>query len=693
MSTRMDGRTSVLAVGFAALLMMAAASVGLGVTSAGAATTTGTIEVCKTGNVSGSFPFVLNDVDTFSVAAGTCVPIAVEPGYSTITELSDPTGATTLQSIHVSPQTDRVSASVKSRTAVVNVPRRHDVTVTFTNRPATGQLKVCKIAGSPELLGQSFTFTEQAGSTTVGPFGLTAEAAPGDCSAPARYPVGTNVNVAETASSDPDVYVESVTGTGVSWSGGLGATATVQPGGTTVVTYTNAISVPPTPGYLEVCKQAGDSYVPQGPWNFTVTDSDGTVVGSQTTLTGQCSGDLSLTPGNYTVTEDSVTSPDYVSAITGIPTAPLTTNLADASGTFAVAAGAAETAVFTDSTLLGHIKVCKTIAANSPLSDQTFNFTVTDLGGTQTISVMAAAGATRCSPDDTLLPIGSHATVTEQAVPNVALTGVKVLPASSNGSGTTSTSADVIVGPSIASATFTNQALGWVEVCKNAADASTATQTFDFSVNGGASIPVAAGHCSQPLQVPAGTATIQEIESNPDFYLAGVTASATGIPQAIVSGPTNGEITVQVQYGDVGDETVATFTDAVNTGEFKICTQESSEQANLAGQTFVYDYSVTDDGVTAPGSVSLTEPASPGPATCSAEITGVPVVNPDGSVPEVTVTSLPPTVTDVQIDNIAYEGSGMLISQPSVPTGFPATQVYAIGTGSNVSTFTDGRTS
>ena len=234
------------------------------------------------------------------------------------------------------------------------------------------------------------------------------------------------------------------------------------------------------------------------------------------------------------------------------------------------------------------------------------------------------------------LPLGSQATITEQSQANVAVTGVQVIPASANGSGTTSTSADVIVVPGIASASFTNEALGYVEVCKNAADASTSGVTFNFSVNGGSSFPVVAGQCSQPFQVPAGTATVQELETNPNFYLQSVTAEGYPEGNALISGPTsNGTVTVAVPFGGVGNETVVTYTDAVAKGQFKICTQESSPDANLAGQSFTYNYSVTDDGVTPAGSVTLTEPASPG-ITCSGLITGVPVVNPladGGGVP------------------------------------------------------------
>jgi hypothetical protein len=272
---------------------------------------------------------------------------------------------------------------------------------------------------------------------------------------------------------------------------------------------------------------------------------------------------------------------------------------------------------------------------------------------------------------------------------------VQVIPASANGSGTTSTSADVIVVPGIASASFTNEALGYVEVCKTAADASTSGVTFNFSVNGGSSFPVVAGQCSAPFQVPAGTATVQELETNPNFYLQSVTAEGYPEGNALISGPTsNGTVTVAVPFGGVGNETVVTYTDAVQRGQFKICTQESSPDANLAGQKFTYNYSVTDNGVTPSGSVTLIEPASPG-ITCSGLISGVPVVNPlsaGGGVPQVTITSVAPTVPAVDVTNITYGGNGVVLSTPALPSAFPATQIYSIGGGANVSTFTDGRT-
>lgn len=727
-AARMRNRLFVPIGVIAAALMVA---LTLGVTSnigvAGAQTPNTFIEVCKQGNVSNptpaGFPFNINGGETFYVPVGGCSDQAVTSGTNKVTELPDPTGASLLQSITVAPKSANLHRKITNTAkqagwAQVDVTAGKTVTTTFTNEPNSGQLKVCKVvaAGSP-LIGTNFTFTEQAGGTTVGPFSLTAEVAgssnPAACGGLTTYPVGTNVTVTEAAlSNTTDVSISGVTvnGTPIDFNanpatagGGGSAVATVAAGATTIVDVTNTVTTPPQTGYLEICKQSGDAFVPAAPpgspngWEFTISGNGQWV--NQWVLAGQCSGDTQLPVGVYTVTEDDIPFPYFVSSITGDPTAPQSTNLGNGTGTFAVAANTAETATFTNSTLQGQVKVCKTLPNNSadqPLAGMPFNFNVVDAAGTQVVTVtVPAIGETQCSVDPVFLPQGSHAYVTEQSVPNVAVTGVSVTPASQQGSGTNSTTADIIVGSSIAAGNFTNEALGWVEVCKDYADASTAGVTFNFSVNGGPSFPVVAGQCSAPIQVPAGTATVQELETNADFYLQSV--SAYGYPNGneLISGPTNGEIWVGVPYGGVGDETIATFTNAVQQAELKICTQESSADANLAGVSFTYDYSITDDGVTAPGSVTLVEPAAGAQPACSGMITGIPVVNPlsdGGGVPVVSITSLAPTVTDVDITNIQYQGNGGPQSIPALPASFPATQTFAIGAGANVSTWTNGRT-
>jgi hypothetical protein len=250
-------------------------TVSTGIGTAGATTTVTKLTVCKKGIVTGSFPFALNGGATFAVAVNHCVSKTVDAGQNLITELVDPTGATKLQSMVVSPQSANVVHKVKNSKsqagyAKVNVASGADVKVTFWNEPVIRQLKVCKIAGSLNLVGQAFSFTEQAGGTIVGPFPVVAEpvGVPLNCGGLTSYPVGTVVSIAEAAT--PNVSVTSVTGTGVNWTTGQDATATVQAGGTTVVTYTNGNPILFT-GYVEVCVQAGDASVGRGPWTFTIS--------------------------------------------------------------------------------------------------------------------------------------------------------------------------------------------------------------------------------------------------------------------------------------------------------------------------------------------------------------------------------------------------------------------------------------
>jgi hypothetical protein len=681
----------LLLTGVVATALMGGMTVG--VSSAGAATTA-KLEVCKAGNVSGSFQFSLNNGTPFSVASGSCATKTVASGTNQkVTELADPTGATVLSAIAIAPAADKVSTSVATRTAVVKVPAGAEAVATFTNKANNGQLKVCKVAGNSALLGQSFSFTESAGGNTVGPFAVNAgTAAAPNCGGLTTYQVGTNVNIAETAQQGivaSNISVSNGSASNVNLSGGT-VTATVGAGAVTIVTYTNVPVINQPTGAIEVCKQAGDSYV-NGSFNFSL--SEGEWSSSVSVLTGQCSGEITVPAGQVSVTE-APSAPYYLASVSSIPqSALLGSNLANGQATFAVSSGSATTAIFTNATELGYVKVCKTLTSGSgALTGDTFNFNVSDAAGNQAVSVIAPApGQTACALDFTALPVGSVAHVTEVGQPNVALTGVSVYPSSSD-AGSTSTTGAITVGTSVASATFTNEALGWVEVCKNAADPSTGNQIFPFTVNGGQVFTVMANQCSQAFQVPAGTATINEIQANPNFYLENVTAIG-GWPTTnrLLSGPTDDPATVTVPFGGVGNETVATFTDAVYQGSFKICTAQTSPDANLAaGQLFVYNYSYTVNGTTTTGSVTLTNPATG--ATCSGIIGPIPVVNADGSAVQVSVTEALPATPSVQLANVQYQGNGMVVSSPALPSTLPATIVFTNGAGMNVATFTDGRT-
>ncbi len=243
--------------------------------------------------------------------------------------------------------------------------------------------------------------------------------------------------------------------------------------------------------------------------------------------------------------------------------------------------------------------------------------------------------------------------------------------------------------------------MGYVEVCKNAADPETATQSFAFSINGGSHFTVHAGQCSQPYQVPAGTATIAEFDKT-NFTLVGVSTCGPTDPActrliSVVTNPTDAVATVTVPAGGVGDETVATFTNEVNTGDFKVCVQQSSADANMWGHLFSYTYSYKVGSATISGSFGVAVASAPNLyAICTNLYGPVPVVNPNGLPVRITITQLPaPKADDIQTNSILYQGntppSGVFTTSP-LPTQLPSVCAFNVGQGINVCTYTNGRT-
>jgi hypothetical protein len=271
---------------------------------AGASPTGATVQVCESGTVTGNYPFSVNGGTSFSVAAGQCASMPVAGGENLVTELVPPSKSTQLKTIAVAPQLDNVVHKVKNSKsqagyAKVTVGAGALVTVTFTNGPAFGQLKVCAIAGNPSLDGQFFSFTEQSGGRIVGPFNAQADPVGTKlhCGGLATYRIGAVVNISEAPT--PSVSVLSVTG--ASWSGGQDSEVTIDSAGVTVVSYTNGFATG-LPSYLEVCVQPGDPGVGAGPSTFTIS-GNGQPPTNVLVLFGECSGDVSLPSGDYTVTE------------------------------------------------------------------------------------------------------------------------------------------------------------------------------------------------------------------------------------------------------------------------------------------------------------------------------------------------------------------------------------------------------
>jgi hypothetical protein len=120
-----------------------------------------------------------------------------------------------------------------------------------------------------------------------------------------------------------------------------------------------------------------------------------------------------------------------------------------------------------------------------------------------------------------------------------------------------------------------------------------------FSVNGGTSFRVQGGACSTPDRGPGrngdGFGSHRE-EPLPRQHLDGqlkrpiwraAPDRRRADPNAVPVNPAS----VTVPYGDVGNETVVTSLNVVDPTQFKICKQETSSDAMLAGSTFNFGWS------------------------------------------------------------------------------------------------------
>jgi len=496
--------------------------------------------------------------------------------------------------------------------------------------------------------------------------------------------------------------------------------------GSARVSFRNAhIAAQTGSGMIDVCKWATDNWV-VGSFPFTISVG-GSVVASPSVPVGQCS-QTEVPAGTVTVTEGSE-SPYYLDAVTTVPAIALgSANLTTQVATVTVAAGSDTTVNFSNDTNINEIKVCKVLANNQgALAGDTFSFNVAwvftpptgaaAISGSGTVYVTAvAAPGNSCSvfPDPTLkmgLPVGTQVTVTENPFPDVAVTGVSVFP-----NGTASVSGGAVfnvVAQSLgyASATFTNDPLGYVEVCKDFYPSDyNYNNSATFSINGGTPFTVQGGGCSVPMAVPAGTASVAETLGDGFFVWNVSTVSATDIfGTRLLSSATANPASVTVPYGDVNNETVVTFTNAPDPTQFKICKGETSSDANLAGQTFRFEYAILDlrpvdvtsasiDGNEGRGYVSLTiadpTPANPTGTVCSGLIWGPPVVGPNGDPYTVAVKELATTIPAVDITSITYQGAGTawIPETPATPGTDGAIVKFNPGAGVNVVTYINGRT-
>jgi hypothetical protein len=700
--------------GLRALLLLPTLTVGS--VAAGAftqlpahAASPGTIEICKSaanGMTGLSFNFTWTDhlgaTGSTSVLGGQCSgPESVAGGQVTVVEAQG--GATVVQAIKTLPKARLLASNLTTGTAVVKAPAGGTETVvTYTNVIPSAELKVCKqaAANSTQLVGEPFSFSINGGAATTidaGPYGAPV------CTGLTQYAAGTNVTVTELPPaahvSVSQIAVTEPPATNVVTNLSTRTVSLTVGSGVNIVTYTNQINVSAQKGYVEICKWETDDYVYGNSFTFNIVDAAGLTYGPFTVLTGQCTGAIEVTAGPATITE-AAQAPFYLDYVEVYPEANyISENDSNGTATVNVAAGdpSTETNVgFYNDTELGYVKVCKALdSANSnALAGSYFYFDWTatlSSGGTAEGTADVVANTFANGPacvfinDGEGLPIGSVVTISEEATTNVddlTATQTVTVPGIWSPSGTP--------GNNITSVTFTNQAEGTIEICKDANDPETYGQPFQFTVNGGAPITVLAGECSPAIAVPAGTATVDELAST-NYHEVSVTAIGPDGSNRIISGtgiaPDLNPITVSVPFGGVGNETLVTYTNAVNTGEFKICKTTSATADGsgvlLAGDTFYFGYAYTVDGVLGDGSTSLTIPtnAQAGVIVCSGILATLPVVNADGT--PVTVYIDEAAFPGVHVESITYQGNGSDFTSSDAA----GTSSFNIGIGVNTVTF------
>ena len=186
----------------------------------------GYIELCKQTDpdypVSGTFNFTLTapffSTGPIGVPVGSCSPpIGVPSGIVTITEAPQIGVAVenvTAYSDGPFGQIDELDSwTPPEQTATVTVMPggvNLETVATFTNYAAPpGTLKICKIAGSPSLVGMPFTFTATDGITPHRDIVNAGPAPGGNCVIDGTWPVNDPVTVTETIPTG--VFVSNIT--------------------------------------------------------------------------------------------------------------------------------------------------------------------------------------------------------------------------------------------------------------------------------------------------------------------------------------------------------------------------------------------------------------------------------------------------------------------------------------------------
>jgi hypothetical protein len=675
----------------------------------------GSLEICKSGlNGAAGQTFKIayqkgstGAQTTVTVTGGSCnAAISVPIGTYILTE-DLTSGQWVMSGDNVTPSSAWVSDNVRRGIVKVTVTANQETQAEFVNSPAGATVKVCKWSASPALQGAQYSFNVN-GQTVIAAAGKNAANA-GCSTALSTFP-GTRLKIQESVPSGETVASVTFNGASVSSTAGLvKVTATT---GANVVVFEDEPLGPPQTGYIEVCKDAGDEYVAHAtdPFTFTITDKTG-FQDTENVLVGQCSGPIKVAAGNVTVAETQ-NGNTFVSDISTVPdpNALGPTNKVNGTATVVVPVAADSTGEvqvhFVNKTVTAQLKICKYLTAGSDsLAGQSFTFTITDDAGVQRIRILASAGANGAcrnvlegdgikyigtlgeANDPLLLPVGSTVTVTED------LAGFPYVSGDGNARGADDVqTATVVAG--INTISFHNQALGQLEICKAMLKAQAVDDTvyndktvFHFAVDGAKSgalsdIQVAAGHCSNPIIVNAGSHTVNEnLSKTPGFQFVSSTATGPTGDNRVLSG-TN-PVTVSVPYfGDAtnGGETLVTFTNKVQRASIKICKLiDPGSQTPIGGLDYSFQTSVNGGVFGEPVTV---HPPYPGSSSCTGVLLNVPVVKPDGT---------PSTITVQEVQQAAAEAQSITVQNGTVTgTDLAAGSVtFTPGVGINIVTYTN----
>jgi len=506
---------------------------------ASAATTTGTLEICKSGDngaTGQNFNFSVargqNTVGTVTNLPGgaaggsNCATVAAPSGGAAqlplagsngpikykITETNGTGNTLAWQMVGADVPAGGGTATLNATSQIVTVTldqNAPDTAVVITNSLQGSFVKICKVTSTQAFVGGEYDFTiSPAQGTQQNPVNSAkatagTATAPGTCSDLIPTQQGSIFTISENPVNPPeDVVSITKSGRGKINADLKNASVTVTAGsGLLVITFDNEPHVTITPGLLEICKTTPDPNLAAqgGTFTFGITDANGKTVQSGiqvglpaggTTNQVFCTSGISLNPGTYTVTETIPANEQLVSVTKG-PNSDGgigLVNTTNGTAVVTVVANGDTEAIFANALITTQLKVCKNLPAGSEaLQGVKFNFTVTDNGfpnGTSyPVSVTVPTSSSPGPSSQCSIVTDANGNIVAFPIGSVA----KVVEANSrpfvdagSGLGQNDTERTTIVS-GINMIDFTNTAFGQLEVCKFMANGDPSFgQTFTF---------------------------------------------------------------------------------------------------------------------------------------------------------------------------------------------------------------------